>query len=45
MRFSGSGTGSAKVVSADDLVPDGWTKLGDFLIVNPELHSQLPGRR
>ena len=36
MRVSGSGTGSARVVVADDIIPDGWTKLGDFLIVNPE---------
>ena len=33
---SSSGTGSARVVVADDVIPDGWTKLGDFLIVNPE---------
>jgi hypothetical protein len=36
MRVGGSGTGSAKVVVANDIIPDGWTKLGDFLIVNPE---------
>ena len=36
MRVGGSGTGSARVVVADDIVPDGWTKLGDFLIVKPE---------
>ena len=33
---SSCGTGSARVVVADDIIPDGWTKLGDFLIVNPE---------
>ena len=33
---SSSATGSARVVVADDLIPDGWTKLGDFLIVNPD---------
>jgi hypothetical protein len=36
MRVGGSGTGSARLVLADDVIPDGWTKIGDFLIVNPE---------
>jgi len=33
---SSSGTGSARVVVVDDIIPDGWTKLGDFLIVNSD---------
>lgn len=37
MRVGGSGTGSARLVLADDVIPDGWTKIGDFLIVSPEL--------
>jgi hypothetical protein len=36
MRVGGSGTGSARVVVADDRLPDGWTKVGVFLIVNPD---------
>lgn len=36
MQVSGSGAGSARVVVSNDVIPDGWTKLGDFLIVNPE---------
>jgi hypothetical protein len=36
MRVGGSGTGSARVVVADDLIPEGWTKVGDFLIVDPD---------
>ncbi|TFB54417.1 hypothetical protein [Cryobacterium tagatosivorans] len=36
MRVGGSGTSSARVVVANDIIPDGWTKVGDFLIVNPE---------
>ena len=36
LRVSGTGTGSARVVVADDVIPDGWTKLGEFLIVNPD---------
>jgi hypothetical protein len=36
MQVSGSGTGSARVVVSNDVIPDGWTKLGDFLIVNPK---------
>jgi len=36
MQVGGSGTGSARVVVANDIIPDGWKKLGDFLIVNPE---------
>lgn len=35
MRVGGSTTGSAKVVVASDTIPDGWTKIGEFLIVNP----------
>jgi hypothetical protein len=37
MRVGGSETGSARVVVADDLIPQGWTKVGDFLIVNPNI--------
>jgi hypothetical protein len=36
IRVGRSGTGSARIVVANDVVPDGWTKLGDFLIVNAE---------
>ncbi|TFD76990.1 hypothetical protein [Cryobacterium fucosi] len=36
MRVSSDGTGSARVVVANDIIPAGWTKLGDFLIVNAE---------
>lgn len=36
MRVGSSGTGSARVVVPDDLIPEGWTKVGDFLIVNPD---------
>jgi hypothetical protein len=36
MRIGSSGTGSARVVVADDTVPEGWTKISDFLIVNPD---------
>ena len=36
MAVGGSGTGSARLVVANDVIPAGWTKLGDFLIVNPD---------
>ena len=37
MRVGATGVGSARVVVADDITPDGWTKVGDFLIVNPSV--------
>lgn len=37
--ISGSATGIARIVAPDDPVPDGWTKLGGFLIVNPDTTS------
>jgi len=39
MRVRGSGTGGARFAVADDSVPKGWTKLGDFLIVNPDTEN------
>jgi hypothetical protein len=39
MRVGGSGTGGARVVVANDSVPKGWTKLGDFLIVNSDTEN------
>lgn len=36
IRLSSSGTGSARIVVANDLALDEWTKLGDFLIVDAE---------
>ena len=36
MQVYGSGAGRARVVVSNDVIPGGWTKLGDFLIVNPE---------
>lgn len=39
----GSETGGAKVVTNTDEVPDGWKRLGDFLVVNPDATSeQMP---
>ncbi|MEB0202142.1 hypothetical protein QN354_10275 [Cryobacterium sp. 5I3] len=36
MWTSGSGTGGARVIESNDEVPEGWTRLSDFLIVNPD---------
>ena len=36
MWTSGSGTGGARVIESNDDVPEGWTRLSDFLIVNPD---------
>ena len=36
MSTSGSGTGGARVIESNDNVPEGWTRLSDFLIVNPD---------
>ncbi|QYF74289.1 hypothetical protein [Cryobacterium sp. PAMC25264] len=36
LRTVGSMTGGATIVEREDPVPDGWTRLGDFLIVNPD---------
>ncbi|MEC5150556.1 hypothetical protein [Cryobacterium sp. GrIS_2_6] len=36
IRVSSAGTGNARIVVANDVVLDGWTKLGDFRIVNAE---------
>ena len=36
---TGSETGSARLVEKDDELPDGWTRLSDFLIVNRDITS------
>ncbi|WP_120337538.1 hypothetical protein [Cryobacterium soli] len=36
LRTVGSETGGATIVEREDPVPDGWTRLSDFLIVNPD---------
>ena len=36
MRTTGSETGGAEIVQKGDEAPDGWVRLSDFLIVNPD---------
>lgn len=36
LKKTGSQVGGAEVVTSDEEVPDGWVRLSDFLIVNPD---------
>lgn len=36
MRTTGSETGGAEIIQKGDQAPDGWVRLSDFLIVNPD---------
>jgi hypothetical protein len=39
MRTIGSETGGAEIVLEKDPTPEGWVRLSDFLIVNPDAKS------